>query len=106
MTLAIRVLANSSQPTIRVGDRTFATGGATTVDIPLISGNANVDPSEGQVLCVVGTTTDRPSNVPGNPNFSAAMPAQYYDTTIAAFIAPVLNSFPVKWVNVLTGAGA
>jgi hypothetical protein len=50
---------------------------------------------------VVGTTADRPANVPGRINWP---PREMYDTTLGAPIFLVTGSYPARWVNIMGSA--
>jgi hypothetical protein len=50
---------------------------------------------------VVGTTADRPVNVPGVINWP---PCEMYDTTLGAPIFLVFGSNPPRWVNIAGSA--
>ena len=96
MTLAIRFLPNPGRKVIYgASGRAYPSAGA-TVDIPFP--NAEIIQSDQATrLMIVGTTADRPVNVPGRINWP---PREMFDTTLGAPIFLVPGSNPVRWVNI------
>ena len=52
---------------------------------------------QGTKLMVIGTTAERPVNVPGRLNWP---PSVMYDATLGNPIFLVLGSNPARWVNI------
>jgi hypothetical protein len=96
MTLAIRFLPNPGRKVIYgAGGRAYPSTGA-TVDIPFPDAEA-IQSDQATRLMIIGTTADRPGNVPGRINWP---PRQMFDTTLGAPIFLVPGSNPVRWVNI------
>jgi hypothetical protein len=96
MTLAIRFLPNPGRKVIyTVSGRAYPSTGA-TVDIPFPDAET-IQPDQATRLMIIGTTADRPVNVPGRINWP---PREMYDTTLGAPIFLVPGSNPVRWVNI------
>ena len=99
MTLAIRFIPTAGRTVIIApSGRTYGVTGA-TVDIPFPDADT-IQQDQATRLMIVGTTADRPANVPGRLNWP---PREMYDTTLGAPIFLVPGSNPAKWVNI-TGA--
>jgi hypothetical protein len=100
MTLAIRFIPSAGRTVINASSgRTYRVTG-TTVDIPFPDADT-IQPDLATKLVVVGTTADRPANVPGRLNWP---PREMYDTTLGAPIFLVPGSNPARWVNVTGSA--
>jgi hypothetical protein len=100
MTLAIRFIPNAGRTVINAASgRTYQVTG-TTIDIPFPDADT-IHADEATKLVVVGTTADRPANVPGSLNWP---PRRMYDTTLGAPIFLVPGSNPARWVNVTGSA--
>jgi len=96
MTLVIRFIPNAGRTVIRAASgRTYRVTG-TTVDIPFPDADT-IHPDQATKLIVVGTTADRPANVPGRINWP---PREMYDTTLGGPIFMVPGSNPTRWVNI------
>jgi|SRR5215469_18602798 len=96
MTLSIRFIPNSGQKVIYAGSgRVYLITGA-TIDIPFPDADT-IQPDQATRLMIIGTTADRPINVPGRINWP---PRQMYDTTISRQILLVPGSNPARWVDI------
>ena len=96
MTLAIRFVPNPGRKVIySASGRAYPSSGA-TVDIPFPDADT-VAADQATRLMIVGTTADRPKNVPDRTDWP---PRQMYDTTLAALIFLVPGSNPARWVNI------
>jgi hypothetical protein len=96
MTLAIRFLPTPSRKVIYgASGRAYSTTGA-TVDIPFPDAET-IQSDQATRLMIIGTTADRPVNVPGRINWP---PREMYDITLAAPVFLVPGSNPVRWVNI------
>jgi hypothetical protein len=99
MTLAIRFIPTAGRNVINASSgRTYGVTGA-TVDIPFPDADT-IQPDQATKLMIVGTTADRPANVPGRINWPSR---EIYDTTLGGPIFLVPGSNPARWVNI-TGA--
>jgi hypothetical protein len=72
----------------------------TTVDVPFTDAET-IHADQATRLMVIGTTADRPSNIPGRVNWP---PREMYDTTLGAPIFLVSGSNPSRWVNITGSA--
>jgi hypothetical protein len=96
MTLAIRFLPNPGRKVIYgASGRAYPSTGA-TVDIPFPDAET-IQSDQATRLMIIGTTADRPVNVPGRLNWP---PQEMYDTTLGAPIFLVPSSTPVRWINI------
>ena len=96
MTLAIRFIPNAGRSIIyATSGRTYPTTGA-TVDIPFPDADA-IHPDQATRLMIVGTTADRPVNIPGRINWP---PREMYDTTLGRPIFLVPGSNVARWVEI------
>ncbi|MBV9199752.1 MAG: hypothetical protein JOY83_08490 [Alphaproteobacteria bacterium] len=96
MTLAIRFLPNPGRKVIYgASGRTYPSAGL-TVDVPF-SDAETIQSDQAIRLMIVGTTADRPVNVPGRINWP---PREMYDTTLGTVIFLVPGSNPTKWVDI------
>ena len=100
MVLAIRFIPNPGRKVIygASGSTYWVTG--MTVDVPLPDADT-IHGDQATKLMVVGTTADRPANVPGRINWP---PREMYDTTVGGPIFLVLGSNPPRWVNIAGSA--
>jgi hypothetical protein len=95
-TLAIRFIPNVGRNFIYgPSGRAYPVMG-TTVDVPFTDAEA-IHADQATRLMVIGTTADRPSNIPGRVNWP---PREMYDTTLGAPIFLVAGSSPPRWVNI------
>jgi hypothetical protein len=100
MTLAIRFIPNAGRTVIYAASGSTYRVTGTTVDIPFPDADT-IHSDQGTKLMVVGTTADRPANVPGRINWP---PREMYDTTLGAPIFLVTGSYPARWVNIMGSA--
>src|ERR1700739_3631081 len=96
MTLAIRFIPNPGRKVIYGASGRAYPGSGATVDIPFPDAGT-IASDQATRLMIVGTTADRPTNVPGRIDWP---PHQVYDTTLSAPIFLVPNSNPARWVNI------
>ena len=96
--LNIRVIPNANIYSLRANGREYVVGSATYLDLPLADGGA-VQNDQAQRIGFVGSTADRPTNVPGDPNFMPQVPPQMIDTTLGIVIYSTPNTFPVTWTD-------
>lgn len=99
MALSIRLVPLPGIATLRANGRSYGVGGAAFVDVPYTDGLV-IGPDQAHQLMIIGATTDRPTNNPGQVNWP---PAQMYDTTLAKVVFLVPGSFPATWIDI-TGA--
>ena len=100
MTLAIRFLPNSGRKVIYgASGRTYPSTGA-TVDIPFPDADT-IASDQATRLMIVGTTADRPTNVPGRIDWP---PRQMYDATLGTPVFLVPGSNPTRWVSITGSA--
>jgi hypothetical protein len=100
MTLAIRFLPSPGRKFLYAASgKAYPTTG-TTVDIPFPDADT-IASDQATRLMVVGTTADRPKNVPERIDWP---PRQMYDTTLGAPIFLVPGSNPARWVNITGSA--
>jgi len=100
MTLAIRFIPNAGRAFLRAARGSIYRVTGTTVDIPFTDADT-IHSDQATRLMVVGTTADRPVNVPGVINWP---PREMYDTTLGAPIFLVFGSNPPRWVNITGSA--
>jgi hypothetical protein len=100
MTLAIRFIPNAGRTVIYAASGSTYRVTGTTVDIPFPDADT-IHPDQASKLMVVGTTADRPANVPGRINWP---PREMFDTTLGGPIFLVLGSYPARWVNITGSA--
>ncbi|HTV44851.1 MAG TPA: hypothetical protein VMF05_06010 [Stellaceae bacterium] len=96
MTLAIRFLPNPGRSALSANGRSYAVGGAATVDVPYVDAIA-IGPDQATRMTVIGATPDRPGNIAGVQNWP---PVAMYDTTVGAPIFLVPGSNPASWVDI------
>lgn len=100
MTLAIRFIPNSGRKVIYGASGRAYPSTSTTVDIPFPDADT-IASDQATRLMIVGTTADRPKNIPGRIDWP---PRQMYDTTLGAPIFLVPGSNPQRWVNIAGSA--
>jgi hypothetical protein len=100
MTLAIRFIPNAGRAVIYGGSGLTYRVTGTTIDVPFPDADT-VHSDQATKLMVIGTTADRPVNVPGRINWP---PREMYDTTLGAPIFLVPSSYPPRWVNIAGSA--
>jgi hypothetical protein len=98
MALSIRFYTPAATGTLRANGRSYAISSATT-DVAYNDGIA-IQNDQAARLMVVGATSDRPVNVPGQINWP---PREMYDTSLGKPIFLVPGSSPASWVDI-TGA--
>jgi len=100
MTLPIRFIPNPGRKFLygASGKAYLSTG--PTVDIPFPDADT-IQSDQATRLMIVGTTADRPKNVPGRIDWP---PPAMYDTTLGTPIFLVPGSNPVRWVNITGSA--
>jgi hypothetical protein len=96
MTLAIRFLPNPGRKVIYGASGRAYPSIVATVDIPFPDAET-IQSDQATRLMIIGTTADRPVNVPGRINWP---PREMYDTTLGAPIFLVPSSNPVRWINI------
>ena len=96
MTLAIRFIPNPGRAVVYGASGSAYRAAGTTLDIPFPDAET-IHSDQAIKLMVVGTTADRPVNVPGRINWP---PRGVYDTTLGAPIFLVPGSNPPRWVNI------
>jgi|SRR5437016_5124822 len=97
MTLAIRFIPNAGRKVIYASNgRAYPITGA-TIDIPFPDADT-IQPDQATQLMIIGTTADRPLNVPGRINWP---PNVMYDSTRGGPVFLVPGSNPARWVNIL-----
>jgi hypothetical protein len=99
MTLAIRFIPNAGRSIIYAASGRSHRSTGTTVDVPFPDADT-IHPDQAIRLMIVGTTADRPVNLPGRIDWP---PRQVYDTTLGRPIFLVPGSSPARWVDI-TGA--
>ena len=99
MTLALRFIPNAGRGVIYGASGSGYRVTGTTIDVPFPDANT-VHADQATKLMVIGTTADRPVNVPGRINWP---PREMYDTTLGAPIFLVPGSNPARWVNISGG---
>jgi hypothetical protein len=100
MTLAIRFIPNAGRAVLRAASGSIYRVTGTTVDVPFSDADT-IHSDQATKLMVVGTTADRPVNVPGRINWP---PREMYDTTLGVPIFLVSGSNPPRWVNITGSA--
>jgi hypothetical protein len=100
LALAIRFIPNAGRTVIYGASGSVYRVAGTTVDVPLPDADT-IHGDQATKLMVVGTTADRPGNVPGRINWP---PREMYDTTLGGPIFLVPGSNPPRWVNIAGSA--
>jgi hypothetical protein len=96
MTLAIRFIPNGGRSIIYAASGRADQSTGATVDSPVPDADA-IHPDQATRLMIVGTTADRPVNIPGRINWP---PREMYDTTLGRPIFLVHGSNPARWVDI------
>jgi hypothetical protein len=100
LALAIRFIPNSGRTVIYGASGSVYRVAGMTVDVPLPDADT-IHGDQAAKLMVVGTTADRPGNIPGRINWP---PREMYDTTLGGPIFLVPGSNPPRWVNIAGSA--
>jgi hypothetical protein len=97
MTLAIRFIPNTGRTVIYAASgRPYQSTGTAWIDVPFPDAET-ITPDQAMKLMVIGTTADRPVNVPGRINWP---PLEMYDSTRGNPIFLVPGSNPARWVSI------
>jgi hypothetical protein len=97
MTLAIRFIPNAGRTVIYAASgRAYQSTGTAWIDVPFPDAET-ITPDQAMKLMVIGTTADRPVNVPGRINWP---PPIMYDTTRGNPIFLVPGANPARWVSI------
>ena len=96
MTLSIRFLPNAGRKFIYASSgRAYPITGP-TVDVPFPDAES-IQPDQAIKLMAIGTTAERPVNVPGRINWPLSV---MYDSTLGNPIFLVPGSYPARWVSI------